>query len=92
MTSPLDTPRGRALVAFLGHGPGLRLFTTWRFDEATWRENLLALGATLVAMAIAGAVAAEPGWPVFWSWFVGHFCWSGWLAARVRSSTLSSAG
>jgi hypothetical protein len=79
--------RGRlAMVAFLAHAPGLYLLAR-RTLEPTWmRMNVAAVGATLVAMAIAGVALRDRGLAgagIAGTWIVGHTAWSAYLAWGV---------
>ncbi len=82
-----------AAIAFFGHVPGLKVIARCRFTPALVRVNVVAVGLTLVAMAVAWSVAAEGerGWATFVAWLVGHFAWStifaGWIlrGGAVRS-------
>jgi hypothetical protein len=73
------------LVAFAGHAPGLWL-ARHRLTPVTKRQNVIALGATLVAMAASWVLASEAsrGRWVLVVWLVGHFAWSTWLALGVH--------
>ncbi|MCA9693609.1 MAG: hypothetical protein KC636_28700 [Myxococcales bacterium] len=77
--------RRLALLAFLFHGPGLRLLAGYRFSRPLFRANVVALALTLAAMAVA-LLAAPPGsrgLPVLIAWAIGHFAWSVILASVV---------
>lgn len=74
-----------AALGFLGHAPGLKLVARVRFCRRFVRVNLIAVGLTLAAMAVAGLLApsdAAGRW-VFVVWLVLHFTWStilsGWI-------------
>ncbi len=73
-----------ALIAFLAHGPGLRLFTSYRFGSDLARTNVIALALTIAATLGAAAACAghrfEAGVTAF---VIGHFCWSIYLARYV---------
>jgi hypothetical protein len=81
----MSSRTGVALIAFLFHGPGLRLLTSFRMSRSLFRANLVALGITLAAMAYAGAVApvGSKGAAIFLAWIVGHFGWSAILSFSV---------
>lgn len=73
-----------ALIAFVAHGPGLRLLTSYRFSPALLRINAAALALTVVATAGAAAMGGEHRVAAGVSAFViGHFCWSACLASHV---------
>lgn len=77
----------RAWIAFWLHAPGLALCDRqWRraLPRGWFVTNVLALGVTLAACAVAGY--AWGGWPAFVVWAVGHFGWSVYLAAQVASA------
>jgi hypothetical protein len=84
---------GLAVIAFVGHVPGLKVIARCRFTPALVRVNVVAAGLTLIAMAVAWFAADEGqrGWAVLIAWLVGHFAWStifaGWILAggAVRS-------
>jgi hypothetical protein len=73
--------RRLALLAFTLHAPGLRVLGGRALPRPIVLLNLLAIAATLVAMALAW----RADWPtgVVVAWFVGHFEWSLCLAALV---------
>lgn len=64
-----------AAIAFMGHAPGIKLFTPCRLTPALVRANVIAVVLTLAAMACAFA-AADQGWWTFVAWLLGHFAWS----------------
>jgi hypothetical protein len=74
-----------AVVGFMGHTPGLKLFARCRFTSRLVRVNIAAALLTLAAMAGAYVLAdeGERGWSVLWAWLVGHFLWSGILATWI---------
>jgi hypothetical protein len=74
-----------ALIAFLGHVPGLKLFARCRFTPALVRVNVVAVVLTLVAMAAAwlAAEGGQRGWWTLVAWLVGHFLWSTIFAAWI---------
>jgi hypothetical protein len=75
-----------ALIAALGHAPGLRLAGA-RLNRATRRLNVLAALATLLAMAGAAAMVA-PWWAgALAAWAAGHGTWSVVLSGRVLSGS-----
>lgn len=77
-----------ALIAFVGHGPGLRLFTKYRFSPQLLRTNLVAIALTIAATALAVVVVPEhrlTGGVLTFS--VGHFAWSFYLARVVATSS-----
>jgi hypothetical protein len=76
-------PARLVLVAFLFHAPGLWLLGAPALGRRTRRENLAAVLATIIAMALAGALTRAV-WPVVVAWAVGHAAWGARLAARVR--------
>ncbi len=90
--------RGRwALMAFVGHAPGLWLVrfalslvgnrpSPPRFGPRTIRLNLLVLGVTLVATAAAAATGFW--WTALALFVVGHFAWSFLLAGRIWAGTV----
>ncbi len=74
-----------AVLGFLGHAPGLKIVAGARFNTRFVRVNLVAVGLTLAAMAVAGFVAPADlgGWWVFVVWVVLHFVWSTILSAWI---------
>jgi hypothetical protein len=74
-----------AIVGFVGHTPGLKLFVRCRFTPRLVRVNVIAVVLTLAAMAGAFALAdpGERAWSVALAWLVGHFIWSGILALWI---------
>lgn len=84
--SPAERRR-LALIAFAGHAPGLAMFASVRFTPTLRRTNVVAVAATLLAMAVA-FVVAPPGsrwrW-LLWAWLVGHFLWSFTLSGWILS-------
>jgi hypothetical protein len=70
------------VAALLFHAPGLRLFAKRRLTPLALKLNLVAGGATLLAMAIGfferGALGAVVAWAV------GHTLWSITLATLVH--------
>ena len=74
---------GLAAIAFVFHAPGLRLLTGYRLRPPIVRLNFIAVGLTLVAMAIAGWTCERRLWAVFTAWVVCHFLWSTCLAGMV---------
>ncbi len=84
-------PAGRrrlALLAFVGHAPGLKLWGRCRFSPWLTLLNVIAAAATVLAMVLAG-VLAPPGsglrW-VFVTWVVGHFGWSITLSTLIATT------
>lgn len=70
------------LVAALFHAPGLRLLARRRLTPLAFKLNLVAAGATAVAMVLGGVELGARG--VFVAWAVGHTLWSITLATLVR--------
>lgn len=68
--------RWAALVAFVGHVPGLRLCTRFRLGPRLRLANGTALLLTVVAMGWALVTSAAPLESVLIAWLVGHFAWS----------------
>lgn len=74
-----------AALGFLGHAPGLKLVARVRFCRRFVRVNLIAVGLTLAAMAVAGLLAppGAAGLWIFAVWLALHFAWStilsGWI-------------
>ncbi len=81
MTGPRNqpyTPIGLAILAFLGHAPGLKIFARVRFSRRFVWINSIAIALTLGSMATAALLApsgAQGLW-VFATWVVLHFLWS----------------
>lgn len=81
----LPSRRWLAVLAFVGHTPGIKLLVRCRFTPRLVRVNLVAAGLTVVAMIVAGIVAApgHRGFAVLVAWLFGHFAWSvifsGWI-------------
>lgn len=67
-----------AALAFCGHAIALSLVARDRFTRPMVRANVIAVALTLVAMAVAGVLAApgQGGMAVLVTWLVGHFAWS----------------
>jgi hypothetical protein len=78
-------PIVRQLVAFACHAPGLYLFYRERLTGALVRHNLVAIALTLVAMAVAWALAPAGYelWGPLGAWVVGHAAWGAYLALRL---------
>jgi hypothetical protein len=76
----------RNVVAFLFHAPGLWIFFRARLSPATVRANVVAVGFTLAAIAIAGAAAKDGGRiaAVLTAWAIGHVLWGFELVRRIR--------
>lgn len=77
--------RWLAVIAFLGHVPGLKLFARCRFTPSLVRVNVVAVVLTLLAMAAAWLAAGDgqrAGWTLV-AWLVGHFLWSTIFAAWI---------
>ncbi len=83
----------RRTIAFVGHLPGLWLVYREGIPHALRRPNLLAVGATLAAMGVAGvgAPAGSRGWAVLITWGVGHFAWGAYLAFHLPPPHVSDA-
>jgi hypothetical protein len=85
----------RLLVALVAHAPGLWLFYREPLPTALRRPNLIAVGLTLIAMAVAAltAPAGARALPVLGLWAAGHFAWGAYLCARLpRASAAQSGG
>jgi hypothetical protein len=74
----------RRLVALVGHAPGLWLAYREPIPPELRRANVVAVMATVVAMAAALVFVDEGGWlrPVV-AWLVGHLAWGMFLAWRL---------
>ncbi len=84
-SSPRFSRGALALIAFVGHAPGLWWFARRRLGPRALRVNLVAVALTLLAMAVAhGFPGGDGPWGrVLVAWLVGHFSWSCVLAAWV---------
>ena len=71
------------LVGFVGHAPGLWLFFRRSIPPPARRENLLAVLATLVAVAAAWLAGLDWHWLVA-IWLAGHLGWGARLAWLLR--------
>ncbi len=72
----------RAVIGFLGHAPGLKLFARVRFTAKFVRVNTVAVALTLLAMALTyGSYGTM--WAVALTWTIGHFAWSTTVATWV---------
>ncbi len=72
-----------AVLAFAGHYPAVRVLGGRKMRPEWVRKNLIAIGATLVAVGAAGAIGGRYGHaalPAIAAFSAGHFIWSGWLA------------
>ena len=79
---------GHAAIAFVFHAPGLRLFAGYRLRPPILRLNLVAIGLTLLAMAMAAWLFERRLLAVFTAWVICHFLWStclAWLILAERS-------
>lgn len=77
----------KAVLAFLGHGPALRLFTDFRFTPELLRKNLLAVGATLVATGLGfAAIDDHRLLAASCAFAIGHVAWGLYLARVVLRS------
>jgi hypothetical protein len=80
----MTEPTKRAIVAFLFHGPGLRMFTSYRFSRSLVRTNVVAIAITLIVTALAGSVFLEHrALAALVAFTTGHFAWSAYLARHV---------
>ena len=70
-----------ALVAFLGHWPGLWLVARFRFNAATLRLNLWAAGLTAPSVALMALGWGR--WAALGAFLLGSVGWSVVLARRV---------
>jgi len=80
-----------ALVAFLGHAPGLWLFAGYRLTTPFHRYNVAAL---MMTAAVSAALAAFSLRGALIAWMVGHFAWStllAWGVARGVAGEMSTA-
>lgn len=74
------------MIAFLAHAPGLIVLGKRPMSAVYKRWNVVALGATAVAMAVAGAALRDRGLAnvgIAIAWMLGHFTWSLALARGV---------
>lgn len=74
------------MIAFLAHAPGLVVLGKRPMSATYKRWNLIALGATGLAMAMAGVALRDRGLAgvgVAVAWMLGHFAWSLTLARGV---------
>ena len=69
-------------MALLFHAPGLRLIAKHRLTPLAFKLNLVAAGATAVAMVLGGLELGARG--VFVAWLTGHSLWSITLATLVQ--------
>jgi len=74
--------RAVACIGFLGHAPGIKLFTQVRFSTTFVRINAVAIGITLGTMGLTYYATASAQ-QVAIAWLVGHFLWSAILASWV---------
>lgn len=79
---------GLAAIAFAFHAPGLRFLAGYRLRAPIMRLNVVAVGLTLVAMAIAASTFERRLLAVFTAWVTCHFLWStclAWLVLTQRA-------
>ena len=69
-------------MAFLFHAPGLWLFYRQKLAPQLQRQNVLAAGATFLAMAVG--FWSQGLWALGAAWAVGHVAWGAWLARALR--------
>ena len=75
-------------MVWAGHVPALRLFYGERLPSHLVRPNVAAVAMTLVAIALAAALAPEGSRLMagLIAWAVGHVAWGTYLAARLPGS------
>lgn len=74
----------RRLVALFGHAPGLWIVYREKLQPELRRANLMAVAATLIAMAAIVCFLDEARWiGVLVAWLVGHLSWGAYLARRL---------
>ena len=88
MTGPRSersTSARLALLAFLGHAPGLKIFARVRFSRRFVWINTIAIALTLGAMAGAGVLAppGAGGWWITVTWGLLHLLWSVIISAWI---------
>ena len=74
---------GLAALAFAFHAPGLRIFAGHRLRPPIVRLNVVAIGLTLVAIAMAASLHERRLLAGFIAWVICHFLWSICLAWLV---------
>ncbi len=79
----MDQPSRTAAIAFLFHGPGVRLLTSYRFSPALFRTNVRALVATVIVTLFVGWVSVAHVRAALLAFIVCHFAWSAYLSRHV---------
>lgn len=84
MSGPSFSPVQLALIGFLSHAPGLRLFARVSISPFALRLNLAFAVVTVGAVtAAAWRFSDQVLQAVVIAWLVGHLAWSSTLAALV---------